>query len=60
MRLPIVAFDEWRGLPVDHDVQREVLLQQTGKQRRKAMEELDQGDSAQMLYSVQAAQSGGP
>ena len=55
MRLPVVEFEEWRALPVDPDVQREVLLQQTAKQRRRAIEELDQGDSAQMLYSVQAA-----
>lgn len=55
MRLPIVKFDEWRALPMDLDVQREVLLQQTAGQRRRAMEKLDQGDSEQMLDSVQAA-----
>lgn len=55
MRLPIVEFDEWRAFPVDPDVQREVLLQQTAGQRRRAMEKLDQGDSEQMLDSVQAA-----
>lgn len=55
MRLPVVEFDEWRALPMDPDVQREVLLQQTAGQRRRAMEKLDQGDSEQMLDSVQAA-----
>lgn len=55
LRLPVVDPDTWSQLAIDPEVQREVLLQHAARQRKQAMESIDQGDLSASLGSVQAA-----
>ena len=55
LRLPVVDPLTWEQLAIDPEVQREVLLQEAGRQRQRAMEGIDQGDLFSTRGSVEAA-----
>lgn len=55
LRLPLVSQEQWLELAEDEEVQREVLLQKAARQRRSAMQGIDNGDIETTRSSVQAA-----
>ena len=55
LRLPLVSEEHWQALPIDEEVQREVLLQAAARQRRTAMHGIDSGDIETTRGAVQAA-----
>lgn len=55
LRLPVLDPASWAQLPVDPEVQQEVLLQEAARQRRLAMDGIDRGDVDSSRSSVQAA-----
>jgi hypothetical protein len=55
LRLPLVSEEYWQALPMDEEVQREVLLQAAARQRHSAMHGIDSGDIETTRSSVQAA-----
>ena len=57
LRLPVVDAFTWEQLAADPEVQREVLLQEAGKQRQRAMASMDHGDIFNTRGSVEAALS---
>lgn len=52
---PKPAMSTWEQLAIDPEVQREVLLQEAGRQCQRAMEGIDQGDLFSTRGSVEAA-----
>ena len=57
LRLPLVEASDWEAMPVDAEVQRQVLLQRTARQRQDAMARIDSGDADGTQASVMAALS---
>ena len=55
LRLPVVDPLTWEQLAIDPAVQRDVLLQEAGRQRQQAMKGIDQGDLLSTRGSVEAA-----
>lgn len=57
LRLPLVKEEHWQALPIDEEVQREVLLQAAASQRRTAMHGIDSGDSGDIETTRGAVQA---